>query len=113
MAPVAGHLTPDTSRSHPPGHPVRPQDDVATHRTGRRKQRTVNPLMAPARYNFLYSSSRPALRPAATRRPPGAGLTLTPGDPERHQASAGQATVLGDLPDSREQGTKPEPGGWP
>jgi len=25
-----------------------------------RKQRTVNPLMVPARYNFLYSSSRPA-----------------------------------------------------
>jgi hypothetical protein len=25
-----------------------------------RKQRTVNPLVVPARYNFLYSSSRPA-----------------------------------------------------
>jgi hypothetical protein len=24
-----------------------------------RKQRTVNPLIVPARYNFLYSSSRP------------------------------------------------------
>ena len=45
-----------------------------------RKQRTVNPLMVPARYNFLYFSSRPALRaasgPAATRRPPGDRLTL-------------------------------------
>jgi hypothetical protein len=30
-----------------------------------RKQRTVNPLMVPARYNFLYFSSRPALRAAA------------------------------------------------
>jgi hypothetical protein len=30
-----------------------------------RKQRTVNPLMVPARYNFLYCSSRPALRAAA------------------------------------------------
>jgi len=29
------------------------------------KQRTVNPLIVPARYNFLYSSSRPALRAAA------------------------------------------------
>jgi hypothetical protein len=33
------------------------------------EQRTVNPPMAPARYNFLYSSSRPALR-AAFGRPP-------------------------------------------
>jgi hypothetical protein len=32
-----------------------------------RKQRTVNPLMVPARYNFLYSSSRPA-----NGRPPAA-----------------------------------------
>jgi hypothetical protein len=30
-----------------------------------REQRTVNPLTVPARYNFLYSSSRPALRAAA------------------------------------------------
>src|SRR5829696_8404046 len=29
------------------------------------KQRTVNPPIAPARYNFLYPSSRPALRAAA------------------------------------------------
>jgi hypothetical protein len=27
---------------------------VAAHRTGHRKQRTVNPLMASTRYNFLY-----------------------------------------------------------
>jgi hypothetical protein len=48
-----------------------------------RKQRTVNPLMVPARYNFLYTikaalraaacGGRP--RPATTRRPPGTGLT--------------------------------------
>jgi hypothetical protein len=30
-----------------------------------RKQRTVNPPIVPARYNFLYASSRPALRAAA------------------------------------------------
>jgi hypothetical protein len=30
-----------------------------------REQRTVNPPIVPARYNFLYSSSRPALRAAA------------------------------------------------
>jgi hypothetical protein len=30
-----------------------------------RKQRTVNPLIVPARYNFLYFSSRPALRPGS------------------------------------------------
>jgi hypothetical protein len=28
------------------GHPVRPQDDLAAHRTGRQKQRTVSPLIA-------------------------------------------------------------------
>jgi hypothetical protein len=37
-----------------------------------RKQRTVNPLMVPAHYNFLYCSSRPALRTAEPVR--GAGL---------------------------------------
>jgi hypothetical protein len=31
-----------------------------------RKRRTVNPVMVPARYNFLYFSSRPALRAAAS-----------------------------------------------
>jgi hypothetical protein len=36
-----------------------------------RKQRTVNPLIVPARYDYLYFSSRPALRPAATPRSPG------------------------------------------
>jgi hypothetical protein len=41
-----------------------------------RKQRTVNPLMVPARYNFLYSSSRPALRAAASGgRPRPSALT--------------------------------------
>ena len=64
MAPVAGHLT--AAGPTLPGHPVRPQDDVAAHRTGRRKQRTVNPLMVPARYNFLCSSQgRPCGRPPA------------------------------------------------
>ena len=32
-----------------------------------RKQRTVNPLIVPARCNFLYSSSRSALRAASGR----------------------------------------------
>ena len=41
MAPVAGHLT--AAGPLLPGHLVRLQDDVAAHRTGRRKQRTVNP----------------------------------------------------------------------
>jgi hypothetical protein len=48
VPPSGGHgtscRTPDRSRSHPAWTPVRPQDDVAAHRTGRRKQRTVNPL---------------------------------------------------------------------
>jgi hypothetical protein len=34
-----------------------------------RNQRTVNPLIAPARYNFLYSASRPACG-----RPPAAAV---------------------------------------
>jgi hypothetical protein len=43
MAPVAGHLT---AAGHTlPGHPVRPQDDLAAPRTGPPKQRTVNPPM--------------------------------------------------------------------
>jgi len=74
MAPVAGHLT--AAGRTLPGHPVRPQGDVAALRIGRRKRRTVNPLMVPARYNFLYSSSRPALRAAASGgrpRPAGHG----------------------------------------
>jgi hypothetical protein len=36
-----------------------------------RKQRTVNPLIAPARYKFLYSASRPALRPGNDTRATG------------------------------------------
>ena len=75
MAPVAGHLTP--AGPILPGHPVRPQDDVAAHRTGRRKQRTVNPPIA--RNNFLYCSSRPALRAAASGgRPRPASLMSGP-----------------------------------
>jgi hypothetical protein len=38
-------------------------------------ERTVNPLMVPARYNLLYSSSRPALRGRRLRRPSSAGST--------------------------------------
>jgi hypothetical protein len=64
-----GRRIPDRSGSTLPGYPVRPQDDLAAHRTGRPKQRTVNPPIALARYNFLYSSSRPALQ-AACGRPP-------------------------------------------
>jgi hypothetical protein len=66
---------------HQPGHVCR---TAAVRRRSFRKQRTVNPLIVPARYNFLYSSSRrrvcqrarssrlwrrPALR-AASGRPP-------------------------------------------
>jgi len=64
MAPVAGHLT--AAGRTLPGHPVRPQENVAAHKTGRRKQRTVNP---PIRRSFrLVTTSstlplRPALRP--------------------------------------------------
>ena len=42
---------------------------------------TVNPLMVPARYNFLYSSSRPALRAAA-----GGGRPW----PAQHQSNAAE-----------------------
>ena len=57
---------------------------VATHaghqlsgRRSFRKRRTVNPLMVPARYNFLYSSSRPAWRAAACGGRPRAGDDTT------------------------------------
>jgi hypothetical protein len=42
-----------------------------------RKRRTVNPPIAPARYDFLYSSSRPALRAAACGGRPRAGSDTT------------------------------------
>jgi hypothetical protein len=49
-----------------------------------RKQPTVNPPIAPARYNFLYSSSRPACG-----RPPTAAVlgrcSLTRRTDERHE----------------------------
>jgi hypothetical protein len=76
MEPVGGHLTAAGWHSAwtprpPAGRSGRTGQDAAS-------SRTVNPLMVPARYNFLYSSSRPALRaaacggrprPAARRRP--------------------------------------------
>ena len=52
---------------HQPGHVCR---TPAVQRAVVRKQRTVNPLIAPTRYNFLYSSSR---RPCG-RPPPAAAL---------------------------------------
>src|SRR5215216_2596568 len=42
-----------------------------------RKQRTVNPPIVPAPYNFLYSSSRPALRAAAYGGRPRVGNDTT------------------------------------
>jgi hypothetical protein len=42
-----------------------------------RKRRTVNPLMGPACYNVLYSSSRPLLRAAAGGRPGDNDTTAT------------------------------------
>jgi hypothetical protein len=81
----------DTSTATDTSH--RPSGRCPAHvagrsgRGGRSIRRPVNPLTGPTRYNFLYSSSRPALR-AASGRPParqrhdghrGAGLTLPPG----------------------------------
>jgi hypothetical protein len=83
MEPVGGHLT---AAGRHPGHPVRRYDNVAAHRIGHRKQRTVNPLMASTRYNFLYSpQGRPCGRPPAAAvlgrkrhdRSPEAGLAVT------------------------------------
>ena len=72
LATCAGH--------HPSGH----------HPSGGRsfrKQRTVNPPIVPTRYNFLYSSSRPALRAAACGGRPRAGSHTTatgqPASPSR------------------------------
>jgi hypothetical protein len=61
---AAGHLSSrqsaaDTSLATCAGH------QPSGQRSFRRRRRTANPMMVPARYNFLYSSSRPALRAAA------------------------------------------------
>jgi hypothetical protein len=88
---LSGGSPPRTPAQPPTPATVRP--DGVRHvagrsgRGGRSIRRPVNPLTGPTRYNFLYSSSRPALR-AASGRPParqrhdghrGAGLTLPPG----------------------------------
>jgi hypothetical protein len=59
------------------------------------EQRTVNPLMVPARYNVLYCSSRPALRAAACGGRPRAGsdtsvtrAAASPSTPRRAAAVA-------------------------
>jgi hypothetical protein len=43
-----------------------------------RERRTVNPLLVPARYNFLHTSSRPALRAGGRLRRP-SSRRLDPG----------------------------------
>jgi hypothetical protein len=87
LAPVAGHLT--AAGPTLPGHPVRPQDDLAAHRTGRRKQRTVNPpvghsLSTTARSDLLqlpllFLKAGPA--GGRLRRPSSAGSTSTGPEP--------------------------------
>jgi hypothetical protein len=53
-----------------------------------RKQRTVNPPMVPARYNFLYASSRPARRPPSGPAATGAPASPSaPGDDGRQAQS--------------------------
>ena len=59
----------DTGMSPPPAWPR--AGHSPSGRWSFRKQRTVKPLIVPARYNYLYISSRPALRPAATPRSSG------------------------------------------
>jgi hypothetical protein len=81
------------------GRHIRPGSQIAADTT--RKQRTVNPLMVPARYNFLYFSSRPALRAASGRPParqrhddhPGTGLTLPTRWSRSSHEHATQATL--------------------
>jgi hypothetical protein len=46
------------------------------------KQRTVNPPMVPARYNFLYAPSRPALRAAVLGRTHPVGGWITNSRPK-------------------------------
>jgi hypothetical protein len=75
--PVTGHLT---AAGHTlPGHPVRPQEDVAAP-DRRRKQRTVNPPIV--RYNFLYGSFKAGLREGLVPRPVlGRNDTTATGEP--------------------------------
>ena len=74
-----------------------------------RKQRTVNPLTGPARYNFPYSSSRPALR-AASGRPPArqrhdahrsTDSPSAPAGPPHSRCAIGVASKIIDLGRSR------------
>jgi hypothetical protein len=75
---------------HPSGPEIAADTGLATRAghqpSGRRsspKQRTVNPPIAPIRYNFLYASSRPALRAAACDgRPRPATASRSPGAAE-------------------------------
>jgi hypothetical protein len=62
MEPVAGHLS--AAGRTLPGHPVRPQDDLAAQD---RMPEAADGQSADgsARYNFLCFSSRPAVRAAA------------------------------------------------
>ena len=73
-----GHRSPDRRRRRP-GHACRTPavrtavvPEAADGQSADRSGSLQVPLLV---LKFLYSSSRPALRPAATRRSPGAGLT--------------------------------------
>ena len=85
---------------HPSGPEIAADTGLATRaghqpsgRRSFRKHPTVNPLTGPARYNFPYSSSRPALR-AASGRPPAR---------QRHDAHRGtdSPSAPGGTPHSR------------
>jgi hypothetical protein len=81
-----------------PNHDDRHPDHTAptqrfTEAPSTQKQRTVNPLIVPARYNFLHSSSRPALRAAACGGRPRAGSdAMGTGEPASPSHQVDQTT---------------------
>jgi hypothetical protein len=89
----AGPQLPDTARSgRNCGHGSPPPGPARTAWALLRDRRTVNPPIA--RYNFLYLSSRPALRGRRLRRPPSR---------RQHNPMGARSTTLLDLPADRAQ----------
>jgi hypothetical protein len=91
--PVVGRTLPSGAanrRGHQPGYRHQPghvPDTVRPEGSHSGKHRTLNPPIAPTGYNFLYGSSRPALRAA------GCGGRHRPPEPRAARAFMGREAV--------------------